>query len=110
MELQADLHQQLTNDFTKDGENKSLLEKLASFSEFPQFWEEETANEYADPEQKAAEDREVEEFRRRLESINTDSRQRKSFEMSSFTKLKEICISALGHIDRDLVKTKKNCN
>jgi len=44
-----------------------LAAKMAQFSEFPHFWEEEDD---LDPNLKAEQDREVEEFRRRLESIH----------------------------------------
>lgn len=45
-------------------EQRTLIEKLSNFHDFPEFWEEDHA---VSPEQKAREDQEVEEFARRLE-------------------------------------------
>jgi len=96
----------------KEGEGKAINETLAGISDYPQFWGEENMSDYSDPEQKAAEDREVEEFRRRLEEINqsapVDSWHRKSFETVSFAKLQEMCHSALESLKRsEKVKSPK---
>jgi hypothetical protein len=46
--------------------NKSLLQKMETFSEFPHFWEEEQM----DPTVQAEQDKEVRDFEKRLEEMN----------------------------------------
>jgi len=78
------------------GESKSLLQKLENFKEFPQFWEEEDPSlDTIDPRLKAAQDKEVEEFRIRLEEMNQNrGSSRIHIEQKTLTKLKEFCTQA----------------
>eukprot|EP01118_Nematostelium_gracile_P003983 TRINITY_DN14729_c0_g1_i1.p1 TRINITY_DN14729_c0_g1~~TRINITY_DN14729_c0_g1_i1.p1 ORF type:complete len:115 (-),score=33.06 TRINITY_DN14729_c0_g1_i1:147-491(-) len=79
---------------TPDKDSKSLLEKLAGFQEFPQFWDEDNVTEYIDPDAKAEEDRIVEEFKNRLEEaskIASHLNERKVMEKQSLIRLKDFC-------------------
>eukprot|EP01119_Soliformovum_irregulare_P003782 TRINITY_DN14848_c0_g1_i1.p1 TRINITY_DN14848_c0_g1~~TRINITY_DN14848_c0_g1_i1.p1 ORF type:complete len:100 (-),score=28.04 TRINITY_DN14848_c0_g1_i1:85-384(-) len=83
---------QITSPHEVSPDNRSLLEKLESFSDFPQFWEEESDEVFMDPQLKAEQDKEVEAFRVRLEEMNQNStNKRVSMEDSILSKLREIC-------------------
>ncbi|KAL6067215.1 hypothetical protein QOT17_009007 [Balamuthia mandrillaris] len=85
----------------------SLAERMAQFTSFPHFWEEEDLDAEMDPALRARQDEEVEAFRRRLESVsrqnatttnnnhNHNNKSNKSclmsFEGSAWKALSEMC-------------------
>lgn len=72
-----------------------LAAKLAQFTEFPQFWEEEDD---LDPDLKAEQDREVEEFRRRLEASGglAQRQQKKQLNDDNAVELSQLCQSQIS--------------
>lgn len=72
----------------------TLLEKIAAFKDFPRFWADENdLSDDMDPQLKAQQDKEIEEFQKRLEQINSTSMaQRKPIMLGSkFQEIAALC-------------------